>query len=199
MLPLSLKIAPQGLLPFDPPHVAPWGITIISNLFLRDCFCPSPTLLLREAYPSKLPLRDCFPHLLPGSLLLRKSLPFPCFSSFHPRDVPSSFSGIIPSSPKLPLKDCSSCHPLHVAPQGNGPLSSKLSLRFGPSSPSGIIPSWIIPLLPVRDHVLIPKTVPQGLTLTASRVTPFVPRLSLRDGPHPFRGSALQGSSPYSP
>lgn len=173
MLPSPLKISHQGLLPF----VFLGELPLSPKLVLRDCFCHSPTLLLREPYPSKLPLRDCFPHLLFPSLLLGESLPFPCSSEMVPFTP-----GVCSHSPQgLPFhpQNC----PSRIAPLA-APLccfsrKCSLILKAVPQVwPLIIFRDYSLmdhPLLPLRDYPLIPKTVPQGLTLSSSRAAPFVP------------------------
>lgn len=170
MLPLPLKISPQGLLPFVFLGESP--------LALRDCFCHSPTLLLREPYPSKPPLRDCFPHPLPPSLLLGESLLFPCSSEMVPF-TPGMCSHPPQGLPLHPQNGPSRIAPL-AAPLRCSSDKCSLILKTVPQVwPLIIFRNYSLmdhPLLLLRDHPLVPKTVPQGLTLSSSRSAPFDPQ-----------------------
>lgn len=153
-------------------HYLPNWFSEIASVTPPHCSSGSHPLIPQNCPSGIASLTPC-----PTSLLLRESLPFPCSSEMAPEGMCLHLpQGSSPHPQNCPSRIAPLAAPLHVAPQGNAPLSSKLSLRFGPSSSSGITPSWTIPLLPLRDHPLIPKTVPQGLTLTSSRVAPFVPQ-----------------------
>lgn len=201
MLPVSLKIAPQGLLFFAPLMLLLGESPLSPKLVLKDCFCHSPALFLREPppYPSKLPLRDCFPHPLPHLIAPQGITPFSLLLRDGPRrDVPSSSSGIVPSSPKLPLKDCSSCRPPPRCSSGK----CSLILKTVPQ---------VWPLIIFRDHSLMdhPFTPPQGSAPHfQNRPSGTDPHLlkgrplcptNCPSGTVPILFIPLQGSSPYSP
>lgn len=179
MLILSLRISPQGLLTFVLLTLLLGESPLSPKLVLRDCCCHSPTPFLRDLHPSKLPLRECFLHSLSPSLLLRESLPFPCSSEiapFTPGICCHPPQGC-PLIPKTAPEGLLLLPPLHVLLMEMLPYPENCPSGLAPhhlQSSSGITPSRIIPLLPLRDHSLIPKTIPQGLTLSSSRVAPIV-------------------------
>lgn len=181
---------PSGIAHLCPTHFAPRGIAVISQTGSQGLLpslphtVPQGTSSLKTASQGLLPSLP-FPltapqGITPFSLLLRDS-------PFHPRDMLSSSSGMPPHPQNCPSRIA----PLAAPPRCS---SGKCSLILK------AVPQ-VLPLIIFRDYsftdhpftspqgsLLIPKTIPQGLTLSSSRVAQLSPRLPLRDSPHPFQG-----------
>lgn len=133
MLPLSLKTAPQGLFPFVLLTLLLGESPLSPKLVLRDCFCHSPSLLLRESFP--FPCSSEMAPFTPGMC----SHP-PQGSPPHPQNCPSRIAPLAAPSTLLLMEMF--LYP-QKCPSGLAPHHLQGSLPHGPSlySPSGITPS----------------------------------------------------------